>query len=204
MLEGDFSSFSFKKVYKFSFDCYNVIGDFMKNQKKKVTYQTEEQREMIHFLIVLAVVIVLVLVVYFASKLFVVDKTLFEVSYQTGSVNSERAIVGTIFNRPESEYYVMVYDESKPKAVYYSAISSKYVQKQDGALAVYHVDLNNEMNKAYYVGNEGQSNAKATKSQELKFKDLTLMKIKNGKIVKYLEDIDAITKELAVTKEKKS
>ena len=84
----------------------------MKKQKKKVSYQTEEQKEMIHFLIVLGVIIVFVVGVYIFSKMFILDKSLFEVNYTTGAINSERAVVGTIFNRPEKDYYVMVYDES--------------------------------------------------------------------------------------------
>ena len=174
----------------------------MKKQKKKVSYQTEEQKEMIHFLIVLGVIIVFVVGVYIFSKMFILDKSLFEVNYTTGAINSERAVVGTIFNRPEKDYYVMVYDESSNQAVYYSALSSNYVKKQDGALPVYHVDLNHKWNQSYYVGKDGQSNSKATKVSELKFKDLTLITISNGKISKYLGDEESIKKELAVTKEK--
>lgn len=174
----------------------------MKKKQKKISYQTEEQKEMIHFLIVLAVIILFVIGVYFLSKMFILDNSLFEVNYTSGAINSERAIVGTIFNRPEKDYYVMVYDESSNHAVYYSSLSSNYVKKQEGALPVYHVDLNNELNKSNYVGNDGASNKKATKPSELKFKDLTLIKISNGKIIKYLEDEESIKKELAVTKEK--
>lgn len=173
----------------------------MKNQRKKISYQTEEQKEMIRFLIVLGIVVVLVCGVYFISKLFVMDQSLFEANYQTGVVNSERAIVGTILNRPESSYYVMIYDETKEQAVYYSAISTKYTSKQDGALKVYHVDLSSELNKKYY-SSEGKSNKNAQTVDEMKFQDLTLLKVHNGKIEKYLEDLDSIQKELAITKEK--
>lgn len=176
----------------------------MEKQKiKKQSYKTEEQREMLRFILVLAVVVLLVFVVYFVSKKLIVDKSIYEVSYETGTVNYERAIAGTIFNRPESEYYVIVYDETKTDAVYYSAMSSNYVSKQDKALKVYHVDLSSEMNKSY-IAKDGKSNSKATKTSELQFKDLTLLKIKNGKIVKYLEKSEDITKELTVTKEKES
>ncbi len=167
--------------------------------KYKISYQTEEQKEMIHFFIVLGVVIALVVGVYFISKLFVLDKSLFEINYEVGEINHERAIVGTIFNRPEKEYYVMAYNEKDASAVYYSAISTKYSQ-QENALKVYHVDLENTLNAKYYVGAEEASNKNATNVSELKLKDLTLMKVKNGKIIKYFENISDIEKELAVTK----
>lgn len=165
---------------------------------KKLNYQTEEQKEMVHFLIVLGVIVVLVIGVYFISKLFVMDQSLFEVTYQDGAINNERAVVGTLFNRPESEYYVVIYDETAPSAVYYSAITTKYAQSEK-ALRVYHIDLSNEMNKAYYVGSDGTSNKKATKVSDIKLKDLTLIKIKKGKIVKYFETLEELEKELAVT-----
>lgn len=174
------------------------------NQRNRNVYHTEEQKEMLHFVIVLVCVVILVIGVYFFSKIFVLDKSLFEIDYQTGTINNERIVVGTIFNRPESEYYVIAYDETVEQAVYYSAISTNYTNNQENALKVYHLDLDNALNKPYYVGSDGISNSKATKSSEIKLKDLTLIKIKNGKIEKYLEGIDSIEKELAVTKKKTS
>ena len=56
----------------------------------------------------------------------------------------------------------------------------------------------NELNKKYYVGEDKDSNPNATTSSELAFKDLTLIKIKNGKIVKYLETLDTIKTELGI------
>lgn len=176
----------------------------MKKQQKKITYQTEEQKEMLHFFIVLVVVIACVISVYFLSKLFVMDKSLFEVSYNNGAINSERAIVGTMLNRPEKEYYVFVYDEKATNAVYYSSVSTNYTQNQENALKVYHVDLSNPLNKDYFVGDSGVSNPNAKKVSDFKFKGITLLRIKNGKVEKYIEDEASIQKELAVTKKKNS
>lgn len=171
-------------------------------QQKKVSYQTEEQKEMLHFLIVLVIIILFVVGVYFVSKMFVMDKSLFEVSYNEGALNSERAIVGTIFNRPEKEYYVLIYDEKATNAVYYSAISTAYTQNQENAWKVYHVDLSNPINEKYIAKDSESSNPKASKVSDFKFKEVTLLRIKNGKIEKYLEDEASIKKELAVTKKK--
>lgn len=166
---------------------------------KKMQYQTEEQKEIIHFLIVLVVILIIVMCVYIFSKKFVLDDSLFEINYETGVLKDERAIVGTIFNRPEKEYYVIAYDETKGNAVYYSALTTNYA-KNEKSLKVYHIDLSNELNSSYYVGSEGKSNKNASKVSEIKLKDLTLLKIKNGKIEKYFENITEIEKELAVTK----
>lgn len=168
---------------------------------RKMQYQTEEQKEIIHFLIVLVVILIIVMCVYIFSKKFVLDDSLFEVSYETGALKDERAIVGTIFNRPEKEYYVIAYDETKGNAVYYSALTTKY-KENENSLKVYHVDLSNALNSKYYVGSDGKSNKNASKVSDLQLKDLTLMKIKNGKIEKYLETISEIEKEFIVTKTK--
>ncbi len=170
----------------------------MENKKKKVSYHTEEQRELIHFAIVLAMVVIVVLGVYFFSKMFVMDKSLFEVDYKTGVINENRAIVGTILNRSASEYYVFVYDEGSSQAVYYSALSSKYTTSDSGKLPIYHVDLSNKLNEAYVASSDEASNPKATKTDEFLFKGATLLRIKNGKVVKYLEKEEEIVKELAV------
>lgn len=169
----------------------------MTKKVNKISYHTEEQKEMIHFLIVLSVIIVLVLGFYFISKFFILDQNLFENTYIPGTVNSERIVVGTLFNRPEKEYYVIAYDEDAKDAVYYSSLSASY--KGEKALKVYHLDLGNVLNKSYYI-KEGESNKKATKPSEIKLKDLTLIKIKEGKIEKYLENLSDIEKELTITK----
>ena len=166
---------------------------------KKIQYQTEEQKEIIHFLIVLVVILIIVMCVYIFSKLFVLDESLFEINYEIGAIKDERAIVGTIFNRPEDEYYVIAYDETSENAVYYSVLATKYSENEK-ALKIYHVDLSNELNASYYVGSDGKSNKNATKVSEIKLKDLTLIKIKDGKIDKYLENVTDIEKELSVTK----
>ncbi len=170
----------------------------MSKKNRNITYRTEEQKEMQHFLIVLGVVVLLVVGVYWLSKAFVLDNSLFEVNYGMGSINEQRAIVGTMFNRPEKDYYVFAYAENDPQAIYYSAISTKYSNGKDH-LKVYHLDLDNALNSSYYVGNDGTSNKSASKVSDVRLKDLTLIRIKNGKIVKYIESIDEIEKELAVS-----
>jgi hypothetical protein len=58
------------------------------------------------------------------------------------------------------------------------------------------IDLANELNKAYY--DVENVNAKATKVSEMKVGDITLVKVKNGKIEKYIVDYAKMQKELGV------
>ncbi len=173
-----------------------------KNSRKSVNidkYTSDEAREVKKFVIILLSVIILVLAVYSITRLINKDKENknSDTSVTAGSIDYDKVSAGTLFNRLDSEYYVIVYDGSDSNAIYYSALMNKYMDKEKSN-KVYFCDLSNELNKKHYVGQDKESNPSATTSSELAFKDLTLIKIKNGKIVKYLETLDTIKTELGV------
>lgn len=161
-------------------------------------YTSEESKEVKRFIIILLSIIVLVLAVYGITRLINKDKDNNDDRTVTaGSIDYDKVSVGTLFNRADNEYYVIVYDGETPNAIYYSALMNKYMDKEKSN-KVYFCDLSNELNKKYYVGEDKDSNPNATTSSELAFKDLTLIKIKNGIIVKYLETLDTIKTELGI------
>ena len=161
-------------------------------------YTSEESKEVKRFIIILLSIIVLVLAVYGITRIVNKDKDNNDDRTVTaGSIDYDKVSVGTLFNRADSEYYVIVYDGEAPNAIYYSALMNKYMDKEKSN-KVYFCDLSNELNKKYYVGEDKDSNPNATTSSELAFKNLTLIKIKNGKIVKYLETLDTIKTELGI------
>ena len=161
-------------------------------------YTSEESKEVKKFIIILLSIIVLVLAVYGITRLINNNKDNNEDRKVTaGAIDYEKVSVGTLFNRADDEYYVIVYDGEASNAIYYSALMNKYMNKEKSN-KVYFCDLSNELNKKYYVGKDKESNPNATISSELAFKDLTLIKIKNGKIIKYLETLDTIKTELGI------
>ncbi len=179
----------------------NKLNDkFNKKKKQKIKeskYISEEAKEIRNFIIILISIIIIVLIVYGLSKVFIKEeKQTTEDSIQEGKIDYDIVNVGMIFNRNYDEYYVAVYDEENTQAVLYSTIITNYISDSD-SLKVYFCDLGNYLNKKYYVGEDGESNPKAEKVSELAFKDLTLLKIKKGKIVKYIEDFDTFKKELS-------
>ncbi len=174
----------------------------VKKNKKKVNIdkiESEEAKEVKKFIIILFSIIILVLAVYAITRLVDKNKDSDDSSKEVtaGEIDYDKVSVGTLFNRADAEYYVIVYDGESANAIYYSALMNKYMDNEE-TLKVYFCDLSNELNKKYYVGNDKDSNSKATKPSELAFKDLTLIKIKNGKIVKYLETLDTIKSELGI------
>ena len=75
---------------------------------------------------------------------------------------------------------------------YYESVISNYQKKEDKT-PLYVVDLSDELNKSI-IGKE--DNIKASSLSDMSVKSSTLLLIKNGKIVKYIIDMDTIESEL--------
>lgn len=145
-------------------------------------------------IILIIVILILVVMYFFTEKIHKQKKSENEVT--NGSINYNKLSVGMIFNRPESEYYVLVYDADNKDAILYSSIMTKYMNN-DNSKKIYFCDLGNKLNEKYYnVKNDNISNPKANSINDLDFGDLTLLKIKKGTITEYLEDFESIKKEL--------
>lgn len=162
--------------------------------------QNEETKTMKQFLITLIIVIVGVVGIYLLTK-YVVKKdssttdnstTTEEKSY----IDPNTAIVGTMLNKSSDEYYVIIYDKTGDNATTYYSIVSTYKAK-DKALKVYTVDLSNSLNKKY-IATDNKTNPKAANLEDLKFGEVTLLKVKNNKISEAYETNDAIKKALDV------
>lgn len=156
----------------------------------KAKPELNEEQQMIRKAIILFGVIVVIIVgVYFLSKL-IVDKN--ETNNNvTEDVEIDYSIteVGTILNRPYKEYYVMVYNSTDPNASLYSSLITNYSKDTK----IYFCDLDNGLNKEFISGNKtGNKNAKSV--SEFSFGEITLLKIKNGKVVDYIEDVTSISK----------
>lgn len=161
-----------------------------------ITNSTEEGNEIKTFIIIITIIVVLIGAVYGVTELLKKKDNEPESKITEGKIDYDKISVGTMLNRPYDEYYVMVYDSSKTEAVLYSTILSQYSQKEKG-LKIYYCDLDNKLNAPYYnVNNDGKSNSKAKTISELNFGELTLIKVKNGKINNYIEDFDKIKETL--------
>lgn len=169
-----------------------------KKELKKLAKQvskTEEGKEIKKFLIILGIVVIIAAAAYFLTKNYVVKDNKTSESKTEVTFDYTKTILGSLFNRPYNEYYVLVYNSKDLQANYYANLVSSY-QNKENALKIYTADLNDSMNEKFYDKNE--SNPKATEASELKVKDLTLIKIKDKKISKYLEDVDSIKQELGL------
>lgn len=173
-----------------------------KVKKKNVRYETTEQAEIKNFIVVLIVVVLCVGGIYLATRLFV-TKDLFKDEEEkveevaAGVVNYEVATMGMILNRPYDEYYVAIYDNTSTSTYFYDMLSLVYgYYENEKHLPVYTVDLANVMNESYY--NPENVNVNAKTLAEIKVGDITLLKIKKGKIDKFIVDYAKMQKELGV------
>lgn len=165
--------------------------------KNKVNFKTEEQKEIMKFLILLVVIVVCVVGVYFFTRAFVTKDLKEDKTEETtpAAINYNVTIVGSLLNRPYDEYYVLAYDSESVSINKYQGVYSTYTNKEK-AIKMYYIDLGNALNSSYY--SEDETNPNAQSIDELKLGDFTLIKVKNGKIVKYIEDFDSVKKELGI------
>lgn len=167
-------------------------------KKKTVRYETEEQKEVKKFIFVLLGLIIIVVGVYFFTRAFV-TKDLFntnEVTYQEGKINYDVAIVGNMLTRPEKDYYVFAFSNESTKVNYYNTLVNLYT-KEENSLKIYHVDLENELNKKYVATDNAVSTSFDT-MKNLKLGEVTLIKVQDQKVTKYLTNIEDIKKELNI------
>lgn len=172
-----------------------IMGNKKNIKGLKISGGSEDQNEIKAFIIIVIVIAVLIGVIYGLTEIFKKDDSSNSNEIVTGSINYDKASVGTILNRPYKEYYALVYDSDDNKAVIYSTMLTKYMQNSESEnyIKIYFVDLGNDLNKDYHnINGDGTTNPKANEVSEFNFGDLTLIKVENGKIAKYIEEYDTI------------
>lgn len=176
------------------------VNPVMVNQKElkriKASGVSEDTNEIKTFIIIVVVITILIGLIYGLTELLKKDNNI-EDAIVAGKINYDRVSIGTMLNRPYDEYYVIIYDSSSNEAIINSTLISQYTSKsnEDNYLKIYFCDLGNKINNDFYNVNEDNvSNPNAKTIEELDLGDLTLIKVKNGKIVNYVEGYDKIEK----------
>ncbi|MCM1053288.1 MAG: hypothetical protein NC483_04885 [Ruminococcus sp.] len=171
-----------------------------KNKQKKIkldTYHSEDEMEIKHFIIILAIIIIFILGIYLFTRIFVTKDLITKETEKepiTGAINYNTTLIGNALNKPEEEYFVIIYNREDLNAPYYSSLASNYSSNKD-ALRVYSADLKNEFNKKYY--DKDNLNLNPSDISDLKVGDLTLLKISKKKITNAYSNEEEIAKVLA-------
>lgn len=154
----------------------------------------EDNKIIKNFIIILTIVLAVTIALYFITKYAVKKDTSSDTSTTETtetSISYDTCIVGNMLNKNEAEYYVIIYNSNDSNATTYSGYVTSY-KALDNHLAVYTVDLSNSLNEKYYSAEE--TNTTSTNINDLKFGDITLLKIKDGKIDKSYQTAKDIKK----------
>lgn len=172
-----------------------VIKKPIKKETKKIE-NNKLDGEILSFIKIALGVGVVVLIVFGATilmnKLGVFDEGYTKPERGEIIISYEDATVGTIFNRPDAEYYVIFDDFTENPNQYLTSILFRYSNEEE-TLPIYKVDMSNGFN-IKYAGEQG--NPSAQKVEDIKINGVTLIKIVNGKNVKYIEGTTNIENEL--------
>ena len=166
----------------------------MKNNNKKIKeqkYVSEDMKEISRLIFITLGIVIIVLGLYFLTdKVALKDK---DNETSSSDFDYSAAIVGTMFNRPYSEYYVFLYDATDDNANQYQSLVSTYEAKEE-AKKIYFVDLSKSFNSKYL---SDKSNPNPTNPSEVQIKDSALVLIKNGKVANYYENVEDYEKVLS-------
>lgn len=165
-----------------------------RNKIKQENYKSEDEQEISRFIKILLIVVVFILGIYFFTSVVVKKEYDINKDIIEGQVSSNNIIVGSILNRPYDEYYVLVYNSTSNNVSLYETLIGLY-EANKSSLRIYEVDLDNQLNQKYA---SAKSNPNAAKIDEFKFGEITLLKIKDKKVDKYIEDIEKIKTELGI------
>lgn len=160
--------------------------------KRKERFYTEEQKEIFKFGKIL-LGLVLIIGILYVFTVYVVNK---EQSYKRtnteGKINYDSIMLGTLLTKADEEYYVLAIDKSNISNNVYLNMVSNY---KSGVkhLPIYIADLSNELNKSFV---STESSNKTDSIEDLKVKNTTLIKVKNKKIIKFIEVKEDIFNEL--------
>ena len=160
--------------------------------KRKEKFYTDEQKEVFKFIKILFSLIIIIVALYLFTVYVVNKEDKYERTNKSGQVQYDNLYLGTILNKKDEEYYVFVYDTTDISNNLYTSTISEYKAKASH-FPIYNADLSNELNKGFV---DKESSYKADSVEDLKVKGTTLIKIKNNKIIKFIETKDDILKEL--------
>ena len=163
-----------------------MANDTKKIKQTKIVNDDVEQIKKL--IILLVIVVVLCIGVYFLTEKLLSRKNIPDTNTNTEvKFNYDIATVGTMFNRPEEEYYVLIYSNEEDGNNYNSILDS--YRSSDDYIKTYYIDLDLKMNKEIL---KDTLNKKPTSSKEVSVKGATLYKIKNGKVTNCYDTIETV------------
>lgn len=159
----------------------------------------EEDKAVRNFIIIFIIVLLLVVGIYFFTVFINKDSETKNDETNASTevkIDYEKAIVGTMLQANNADYYVILYKSDDTKSSEYQSLVSKYKTNKD-AKTVLTVDLSNALNSKYY--DKDNTNYSSDNINDLRFGDITVLEVKNNKIVKSFDSVEKIKKEWKIS-----
>ena len=166
----------------------------VKNSKKiKQSKFVNEDVTQIRNLIIIFIIVVLICVgIYFLTDNMIKRENKSNDTTKVVEIDYDIATVGTMFNRVEEEYYVLMYS-SENDGSKLDSVLAKY-RSSDNYIKTYYIDLDKKVN-SFVLGDKLIKNP--TNSKEVQVVGATLYKIKNGSVTKCYSGVEEITNVLS-------
>jgi len=158
-----------------------------KNKLKQQKIVSEDMLQVKNLIILLFIVIIICLGIYFLTEKLIQNENKTEEPKQEVSIDYDIATIGTMFNRPESEYFVLLYS-SEENGNDYDTILNQY-RSSDNYIKTYYIDLDKKINNSVLADKLIE---KPKDSKEVNVTGPTLYKIKEGKVVKCYSTLETI------------
>ena len=159
-----------------------------KNKIKETKIVNEDVTQIRNLIIMLIVVVAVCTGIYFLTDAMIKKENTKEEETKEVEIDYDIASVGTMFNRPESEYFVLIYSTENYLSKYSSLLNS--YRSSDNYIKTYFIDLDKKINSHILTDT---LNKKPTNSNEVSVTGATLYKIKDGKVTKCYSTLETIT-----------
>lgn len=158
------------------------------NNKIKQKKVLNEDMNLVRNIIILLIIVVgISLGIYFLTDNMIKKENKSNDTKTETKIDYDIATIGTMFNRVEDEYYVLIYSKENDGNNLDSVLAT--YRSSDNYIKTYYVDLDKKVN-SFVLGEE--LNQKPSNSNEVKVKEAALYKINNGKVVKCYSGVDNI------------
>ena len=150
---------------------------------KREKYYTEEQKEIMNFFKILVGLLIIIGIFYLLTRFVFNNKSVYKRTNNEGAIQYNYIYLGSLLNLADDEYYVLAVDSEDVSNTYILSLASSY-RSNNKKIPLYYADLSFELNKGFKADT---SNFDASSVNDLKIKNTTLIKVKNGKITSFVE-----------------
>lgn len=166
--------------------------EMRKQQKKnRVVNNTSSSDEISKIIKIIAAIVVCFAIVYFATS-YITGRMSGKEETGEVEIQKEEILISETFEKADKEYMVVYYDyEDDVNADLYAMLIQNYNNKKKD-IPIYKVDLGTNLSNNYVAQAEEKSNTKPTALSNLKIKGATVIRIKDKKVVKYVEGKEQI------------